>query len=110
MIVILSIVKERNNQMNIRVALETLRQTIIEYPEEVNAAGILFCLDNILTSNLEDIKLLRDAVMLRNCLRVLTDGTGDGDGQLIEEGRKAVIATGYLENSRYALELTNGKQ
>jgi hypothetical protein len=39
-----------------------------------------------------------DAIRLRNCLRALTDGTGDGDGKLIKEGRKAVIETGYLDH------------
>jgi predicted nucleic acid-binding Zn-ribbon protein len=41
--------------------------------------------------------LRADAAMLRNCLLALTDGTGDGDGQLIAEGRRAVEDTGYLE-------------
>ena len=41
--------------------------------------------------------LREDAVRLRNCLRALTDGCGDGDGKLIEEGRRAVIETGYLD-------------
>ena len=37
------------------------------------------------------------AVRLRNCLRNLTDGTGDGERTLVEEGRKAVRETPDLE-------------
>jgi hypothetical protein len=42
--------------------------------------------------------LRSDAVRLRNCLRALTDGTGDGDAGLIAEGRRAVEETGYLDH------------
>jgi len=54
---------------------------------------------DILARHAEEPAGLRaDAIRLRNCLRVLTDGTGDGYGPHIAEGRRAVMETGYLDH------------
>lgn len=45
-----------------------------------------------------------DAIRLRNCLRSLTDGTGDGDAALKAEGREAVMATRYLDGQEPAAQ------